>query len=354
MLLFGKYILIVIVAVLMLCVLSYISVPVYDFQSGRSFCGDSVYNPYAGADSSCWRKANFHAHQKEKPQCDYTVEQMLEAYRSNGYDIMSISDHQCLNTEHADRPGFISTYEHGYGINGYHQLVMGAERVTWRDFPLMLTQSQMQYMLHWLRPQAEALVLNHPGKTRIIDLAVYGWLRGYDLLEINPERGRERSEQYWDTALSAGIYSTLIGDDDAHNIRNRSSWFQRCFTMVNTPSLRPGDIMKSLKKGAAYAVYVPHDVNNRPDPHGDLPRMERISMAIRFASGSTGPLRRSGLSDKTERCLQREAGPRPFMLFGRTMPTRVPKRISTTERSCFSILSCGLPTVIVPSTYSFR
>ena len=106
MLLFGKYILIVIVAVLMLCVLSYISVPVYDFQSGRSFCGDSVYNPYAGADSSCWRKANFHAHQKEKPQCDYTVEQMLEAYRSNGYDIMSISDHQCLNTEHADRPGF--------------------------------------------------------------------------------------------------------------------------------------------------------------------------------------------------------------------------------------------------------
>ena len=36
--------------------------------------------------------------------------------------------------------------------------------------------------------------------------------------------------------------------------------------------------MKSLKKGAAYAVYVPHDVNNRPDPHGDLPRMERISM----------------------------------------------------------------------------
>lgn len=39
MLLFGKYILIVIVAVLMLCVLSYISVPVYDFQSGRSFAG---------------------------------------------------------------------------------------------------------------------------------------------------------------------------------------------------------------------------------------------------------------------------------------------------------------------------
>lgn len=278
MILFGKYILIVVVGVLLLCVLSYVSVPVYKFQPGRSFGGAFIYNPYEGVDASCWKKANFHAHQKEKPQCDYTVEQMLDAYRVNGYDIIGISDHQCLNTAHADRPGFIPAYEHGYGINGYHQLVLGAEKVTWRDFPLMLTQSQMQYMLKWLRPQAEVLVLNHPGKTRIIDLSVYGWLRGYDLLEINPERGRERSEQYWDVALSAGIYSNLIGDDDAHNIRNRSSWFQRCFTMVNTPSMQRSDILDALKKGRAYAVYVPHDLNNRPQPHADLPRVESVSL----------------------------------------------------------------------------
>lgn len=102
--------------------------------------------------------------------------------------------------------------------------------------------------MHWLRPQAEALVLNHPGKTRIIDLAVYGWLRGYDLLEINPERGRERSEQYWDTALSAGIYSTLIGDDDAHNIRNRSSWFRAASQWSIPPSLQPRGYYEVFEK----------------------------------------------------------------------------------------------------------
>ena len=277
MITFGKYLLLLLLGLLLLCVISYLSVPVYRFSPGAPFAGDCIYNPYAQIDSASWRKANFHCHQKEKPQCNYTVDQMLEVYYRNGYDIASISDHQCLNYERSDRPGFIPTYEHGYGVNGYHQLVMGAEKVSWREFPLMITQSQMQYMLAWLRPQSKALVLNHPGKTKLIDLSIYGWLRGYDLLEINPEQGRQRSDQYWDTALSAGIYSTLIGDDDAHSITNRESWFQRCFTMVNTPTLDPDDIIASLKRGAAYAVVVPHTLNRRENPHADLPRMESIS-----------------------------------------------------------------------------
>ena len=277
MLIFGKYLLLVILSILLLCVISYMLVPVYKFSYGTPFSGDRIYNPYKDIDSTAWRKANFHCHQKEKPQCNYTVEQMLDAYYRNGYDIASISDHQCLNYEHANRPGFIPTYEHGYGINGYHQLVMGAEEVTWREFPLMITQSQMQYMLAWLRPQSKALVLNHPGKTKLIDLDIYGWLRGYDLLEINPEQGRQRSDQYWDIALSAGIYSTLIGNDDAHSITNRESWFQRCFTRVNTPTLNPDDIIASLKKGAAYAVIVPHTLNRQENPHADLPEMKSIS-----------------------------------------------------------------------------
>lgn len=277
MLIFGKYLLLVILGILLLCVISYMLVPVYKLSHGAPFSGDRIYNPYAQTDSTAWRKANFHCHQKEKPQCNYTVDQMLDAYYQNGYDIASISDHQCINYEHAERPGFIPTYEHGYGVNGYHQLVMGAGKVSWREFPLMITQSQMQYMLAWLRPQSKALVLNHPGKTKLIDLSIYGWLRGYDLLEINPEQGRQRSDQHWDTALSAGIYSTLIGDDDAHSITNRESWFQRCFTRVNTPTLDPDDIIAALKRGAAYAVVVPHTLNRQKNPHANLPSLQSIS-----------------------------------------------------------------------------
>lgn len=187
---FLKSILVILLAVLLICVLTFIGVPVYRFAPGGSFSGKHIYNPYAGIDSAKWFKANFHAHQREKPKCNYTADEMLAVYRANGYDIMSISDHQHINRAQSDRPGFIPTYEHGFGLNRYHQLMMGAEKVSYRDYPLMLTQSQMQFMLHWLKPQTRILVLNHPGQTRIIDHEIYGRLRGYDLLEINPEQGR--------------------------------------------------------------------------------------------------------------------------------------------------------------------
>ena len=278
MMIFGKYVLIVLVSLLLFSVISFLGVPVYRFAQGQSFSGEHIYNPYAGTEPGHWRKANFHAHQSEKPQCDYSAAQMLDAYRTQGYDIMSISDHQKLNLAQDDRPGFIPTYEHCYCINRYHLLVMGARSVSWREFPIMLTQSQMQYMIHWLKPQGDLIVLNHPGQTRLIDHEIYGWLRGYDLLELNPEMGRERSDRRWDAALSAGIYSNLIADDDAHSITNRDSWFQRCFTRVNTPSLERKDICTALREGRAYGVYLPSEVNCRQNPHSDLPAMEEIAL----------------------------------------------------------------------------
>ena len=273
-----KYLLIVSVVVLLLCAVSYVGIPVYRFGHGRAFRGDRIYDPYSDVDPEQWRKANFHAHQSEKPKCDYSAEQMLEAYRLNGYDIIGISDHQKLNLAGSDRPGFIPIYEHGYGLNRCHHLLIGAQKVSWRDCPVMLTRSQVQFMLAGLRPQAELVVLNHPGQMRWIDHRLYGCLRGYDLMEINPETGPERSDIVWDAALSAGIYSTLVANDDAHSITDRESWFQRCFTMLNTPSLDRGDILASLRKGTAYGVYVPAEVNLREKPHADLPRVERIGL----------------------------------------------------------------------------
>jgi len=273
-----KYLLIVSVVALLLCAVSYVGIPVYRFGHGRVFRGDRIYDPYADIDPKQWRKANFHAHQSEKPKCDYSVERMLEAYRLHGYDIVGISDHQKLNLVGSDRPGFIPIYEHGYGLNRCHHLLMGAQSVSWRDCPVMLTRSQVQFMLACLRPQAELVVLNHPGQMRWIDHRLYGCLRGYDLWEINPETGRERSDVLWDAALSSGIYSTLVANDDAHSITDRESWFQRCFTMLNTPSLGRGDILASLEKGRAYGVYVPVEVNLRERPHADLPRAERIGL----------------------------------------------------------------------------
>ena len=273
-----KYILIVAVSFLLLCLMSYLTVPVYDFTDGKPFVGDSLYNPYRGVVEGNWIKANFHAHQKEKPRCDYTVAEYVEAYYRNGYDIAGITDHQYINREMNHRSGYISGYEHGYGVNGYHQLVLGAQHVTWREFPIMITQSQMQYMLQWLRPDAEILVLNHPAQTRLIDHDIYTRLRGYDLLEINPGTGDLSSLPHWDHALSSGIYSTLIGNDDAHYIDDRARWTQRCFTRLNVPNMRPATLLQALKAGHAYATYVPTPVNIQPHPHVGLPQMRSFDL----------------------------------------------------------------------------
>ena len=71
--------------------------------------------------------------------------------------------------------------------------MMGASYVSLRDFPLTLIPSQLQHTLRRLHSQARLVVLNHPGQLRVVDHRVYERLRGYDLLEINPDNGAENS-----------------------------------------------------------------------------------------------------------------------------------------------------------------
>lgn len=264
--------------VLLLDVVSYLGVPVYRFAPGRSFAGDSIYDPYREVDPACWRKANFHAHQRERKYETYTPEQFFEAYRKQGYDIIGLSDHCYLNYAEQERAGFIPTYEFGWGINKAHFLMMGASYTTLRDFPFTLIPSQLQHTLRRLHPQARVVVLNHPGQLRGIDHRVYEVLRGYNLLEINPAGGRENSLPCWDRALSSGIYSNLIADDDAHTISFRGSFFQRCFTMVNTPKVDEYHILSSLMKGQSYAVRLTPELNQRPRPHEGLPSVRAIGL----------------------------------------------------------------------------
>ncbi len=273
-----RYLLGLVLLVLLLDVLSYVGVPVYRFAPGSSFAGDSIYNPYRGVDPANWRKANFHAHQRERKYEAYTTDQFFDAYRKQHYDIIGLSDHCYLNYAQSDRAGFIPTYEFGWGLNKAHFLMMGASYVSLRDFPLTLIPSQLQHTLRRLHSQARLVVLNHPGQLRVVDHRVYERLRGYDLLEINPDNGAENSLPCWDQALSSGIYANLIADDDAHTVSLRGSFFQRCFTMINTPALEEDQILSSLRKGQSYAVRVTPELNQRPDPHAGLPTIREIGL----------------------------------------------------------------------------
>ncbi len=259
---------------------SFFGVPIYQFPEPTSFTGEVIYNPYKAIDSSSWVKGNYHAHQREKPRCDYTVETFLAAYRAQEYDVIGLSDHNYINLDYSGRAGFIPSYEHGWNINRFHQGVLGADGVWWRDIPIVINTSQMQFILNRLNREDALIVLNHPGQTRRFTDSVYSHLQGYDLLELNPERGEgRRSLPCWDEALSAGIYVNMISNDDAHSISNRGSFFQRSFTMLNTPSLSEKDQLHNLKRGAAYGVFLSWDRNQIYNPHDSLPTITQIGLS---------------------------------------------------------------------------
>lgn len=249
--------------------------PIYDFSPARQFSGENIYNPYSGVDSTKWRKANFHAHQRYMLfglEFEYTAQEFVEAYKAQGYDIIGLADHQQIN-ENSHTPA----YEHGIGMNNYHLLMLGAKQVSWFDYPIMLLPAhQMQYQLDKFKTHAELIGINHASRHRNIPVDVFDNLTGYDLMEMNPDVDATA----WDRALSNGIYSTLVANDDTHCIDDRGRWFQACYTMVNTPTLNSADIYKSLKEGRAYGVAILAAQNQKEEPHKGLPTMDNISLTV--------------------------------------------------------------------------
>lgn len=271
---------------------------IYKFSDVRTFSGDSIVNPYQAIDSTQWKKGNFHAHQRWMlfgMDFEYTAPEFIKTYRDHKYDIVGIADHQQINEN-----GQIPTYEHGIGLNNYHLLMMGATDVSWFDYPIMLLPvHQMQYQLDKFKPTVKLLGMNHPSRHRHRSADVFVNLMGYDLMEMNPDL----NSTDWDIALSSGVHSNLISNDDAHSIDDRGRWFQRSFTMVNSPSLSQEDIIASLKDGRAYGVVITIDQNNKKDPHNNLPSVLDISLvhdSIRIAySAIADSIRFIGQDTKT-------------------------------------------------------
>lgn len=281
-----KVILIIVLCALCITAVLQAFTNIYDFSPARQFSGETIYNPYNGVVDSDWKKANFHAHQRYIVggiDFEYTAEEFVAAYKAKNYDIIGLADHQRINPF-----GHLPAYEHGLGLNNYHLLMLGATDVSWFYYPIMtLPQHQMQYQLDKFKPQVKVLGMNHASRHRHVGAEVFNNLMGYDLMEMNPDL----SSIAWDIALSSGIYSTLIANDDAHSISDRGRWFQRCFTMVNTPSLNADDIFASLKAGRAYGLSIPIAQNMKPAPHKGLPSLKKVvlvqdTVTVMFSSAA--------------------------------------------------------------------
>ncbi|MGL5014541.1 MAG: hypothetical protein ACRC6V_09670 [Bacteroidales bacterium] len=237
--------------------LFYLWSPLYDFESPEPFSGESIYNPYAEVDSSQWRRSNFHAHHRmwaglTNGGC--TQEELINAYQGLGYEFIGISNYQSMTDWREGTPKYIPLYEHGWGVTKFHQLVFGAEKVTWFDYPFHTTRSQMQYMLERVHRGADLITFNHPRFTRFMDLEDMKYLSGYELIEATA--GMASSPDYWDAALSSGHASFICSNDDSHDINKLYQLSRNC-TFVNSPSTDYVDLIASLKAGRTYGLTFP-------------------------------------------------------------------------------------------------
>ena len=244
------------IALLVVVLYIYLSVPTYSFKEPRPFSGEYLYNPYQDMNPDQWKKYHFHCHSRKYfglTNGRHSTETAIDSvYQALGYDHYGISDYMGINTHNADKEDYIPAYEHGYGLfRKTHQICIGAEKVYWPDFPFMQNLSMKQHMINKLGERCRFVMPAHASFTKGYKVSDMKWLSNYRLIEVVNPYGN--AIEHWDMALSNGHRLYALGDDDTHDITKASEVCHN-LTMINTQSLDAESIYDALDKGLCYAV----------------------------------------------------------------------------------------------------
>ena len=244
------------IALLLLILYVYLSVPTYSFKEPRPFEGEYLYNPYQDMKPDQWKKYHFHCHSRRyfgltngRKSTETAIDSV---YQALGYDHYGISDYMGINAHGADREDYIPAYEHGYGlIRKTHQICIGAEKVYWPDFLFMQNLNMKQHTINKLGENSRFVMPAHASFTKGYKVGEMKLLSNYRLLEVLNPCGN--AFEHWDMALSNDHRVYALGDDDTHNI---TDYHEVChnLTMINTESLDAESVYKALDKGLCYAV----------------------------------------------------------------------------------------------------
>jgi hypothetical protein len=279
----GRLLLFFVLAVFLVVVVMYLRCPVYRFPQPHLFTGQQIYNPYQGMDPSHWRKANFQV--QSYAWCGLTDgrknsnEQIHDIYSLLGYDVIGISDYMKINRYGHEKPSYVPVYEHGYSIKKVHQVLIGAGRVLWRDYPLYQNIDYKQDIINHLRKDNQLIFLAHPLLRHGYSLRDMHYLTNYDGIEVL--NNARLSIHHWDEALSAGHFATILGDDDGHDLSNPDEAGRRC-TIINAPAVTAADIIDALKRGNAFGAdvaWIPGEsYASKKIKHDDLPVVTAVDV----------------------------------------------------------------------------
>lgn len=271
--------------------------PIYNFSDPQPFSGSDVFDPYRHTDScQVWIRANLHTHTlipTPLNECDYSAEETIEAYRTLGYDIVALTNHNYI-TQHPNPKQHTPAYEHGYNLLKYHKIAFGAERVMRFDHLLPVLASQRQWQIDLLNNSCQLVQLNHPLRTPLTTHDIMRKLSGYTLMEL--DSGLSTECEYWDEALSAGHYSFGVANDDLHHPDRTAKIARRC-TFIASPTESWEDVERTLREGGFYAMRLPDygdgDWTTKRSAQQTIPRIVKI--------GAEGDTLRMQLSKSAER-----------------------------------------------------
>lgn len=253
---FGRVMACLGIALLLLILFVYLSVPTYSFKEPRPFEGEYLYNPYQDMNPDQWKKYHFHCHSRKyfgltngRKSTEAAIDSV---YQALGYDHYGISDYMSINRHGAEQEDYIPAYEHGYGlIRKTHQICIGAEKVYWPDFPFMQNLNMKQHTINKLGERSRFVMPAHASFTKGYKLSDMKYLSNYRLIEVVNPYGN--AIEHWDVALSNGHRVYAVGDDDTHDITDVHEVCHN-LTMVNTPDLQAESTYNALEHGLCYAV----------------------------------------------------------------------------------------------------
>ncbi len=243
--------------ILWITVNQYFFCPHFSFKASLPFSGKLLYNPYKSIHINNWVKCNFHAHTNAWDGFTHgkgTAADIYHVYDSMKYAVHCVSNYQEVDTTFSKTPAFIPAYEHGYGINKTHQLVLGSGKVCWNDYLFPQTLSNKQNILNCLSSDPNnVVILNHPANRNGYYASDLKYLTNYNCIEVlNPFA---ISSAHWDSALSCGKPAFIVGNDDVHNIFSKDSFGRMC-TWVNLPRVKEATVLNALKTGNSYGMII--------------------------------------------------------------------------------------------------
>ena len=202
-----------------------------------------------------WYKAALHTHTSSSDGA-FLPEEVTELYRSRGYDVVALTDHERSNDIRGlSGPGFLvingielHPLYPGHKCRNHHIVGLGVPH----GYPLSrAAQKDVGECMKQIEDLGGIAVLAHPPGVDVRPhlYADMPGLAAFELWASHQQATHGDREKQWAQGLDDGIYLPAIATDDAHAVSEVGT----AWTCLKMKSLSKSSVLSAIRAGACYA-----------------------------------------------------------------------------------------------------